>query len=205
VTRQRKLVLILTIDLPFLRRDLGMFAHAHAGRAVAHGGEIEFDIARFDLGDVCELMAQRACLLKLAQPVRQRLAETDLDAAQAVGTADQRKAPVSAIDHPGRLECADHACATGHNGREGGDRRCNARIHEYFPCDVAPRQIWHNVAPDDEVAGTERAIASKLSSRPSTFAKGVRRPAASQISTPVFECMAMPSLNNDDVHLKRHD
>ena len=81
-------------DVPFARGDLRVLAHALAGRAVADRRDVELDVAQSQVGDVRDLLAERARLREAADPVGQRLPEPELDAAQALGAADQRERAV---------------------------------------------------------------------------------------------------------------
>ena len=63
------LVLLGAADLPFLGGDLGVLAHAHAGGAIADGRDEKAHIAQVQVGEMIELLAERAGLLELAQPV----------------------------------------------------------------------------------------------------------------------------------------
>ena len=103
------------------------------------------------VGDVVELLAERARLLELAQPVRQALAQPDLDAAQAVDAAHQREIVALAVDHAGRLDGAHHAGRAGHDGGEGGHRGVDAGIHQHLAGDVAEGEAGHHDAPHREV------------------------------------------------------
>ena len=126
---QGDLVLLLAADLPFLGGDFGMLAHAEARRAIGDRRDVEPDVLELDVRDMVELLAERAGLLELAQPVRQPLSQPDLHAAQAVDAAHQGEIVGIAVDHAGRFDRAHHAGRACHDGREGRDRGVDAGIH----------------------------------------------------------------------------
>jgi hypothetical protein len=151
VAGERNAILLLATDAPILGGDLGMLAHAHAGRPVGHGGHIEAHVAQPEIGDVAHFLAERAGLLEFAQPVGERLAEADLDTAETVDATHQSQGAVHAVDHAGCLERAGHAGRAGHDRGEGRHRRIDAGIHQHLAGDVAPGQVGHDAAPDGEV------------------------------------------------------
>src|SRR5258705_4640219 len=109
MTLERDLVLILTSDLPLLSGDLGVLAHAQAGRAVRHGWDVQTNVSDPELCDVRRLVRERARLLKLPDPIGERLSEAQLHAAHALHTADQGEIAIDAVDHSCRLDRSDHA------------------------------------------------------------------------------------------------
>src|SRR5258705_3939868 len=64
MTLERDLVLILASDLPLLRGDLGVLAHAQAGGAVRHRWDVQMNVSDPELCDVRRLVRERARLLK---------------------------------------------------------------------------------------------------------------------------------------------
>ncbi len=103
------------------------------------------------VGQVVDLLAERARLLELAQPVGEALVEADLDAAETVDAAHHREVAAVAVDHAGGLDHAHHAGRAGHDGGEGGHRGVDAGFHQHFARDVAPGEVGHDGAPDREV------------------------------------------------------
>ena len=63
VTFERDPVLLLPRDAPFLRRDLGVLAHALAGRAIGDGRDVELDITELQIRESRETFcpSDRAC------------------------------------------------------------------------------------------------------------------------------------------------
>ena len=96
-------------------------------------------------------LGERSRLLKPANPVRETLAKSQLDAAHALRPADERERAIDTIDHAGGLDCSDHAGGASHDGGEGGRGRRDARVHQHFARDVAPRKAGNDRAPDREV------------------------------------------------------
>src|SRR5262245_38385178 len=106
MTLECDLVLVRPRNRPFLRRNLSMLTHAHAGRAIRDRGDVEPDITYLQVRELRDFLGQRSRLLKLAQPVRETLAQSQLDPAHALDPADKGEIAVDAVDHAGSLECS---------------------------------------------------------------------------------------------------
>ena len=151
MTLERDPILLLAPDGPLLRRNLRVLAHAHARRSVGNGRDIELDIGDLQIREAINLLAERSRLLELPDPIGKALPPAQLDPAHAFHTAHQRQIAMNAIDHSGSLDRADHAGCAGHDGRERRDGRRHACVHQYFACDVAPREIRDHGSPHRKV------------------------------------------------------
>src|SRR5215471_14597608 len=101
VTLERNAILFHPRNAPFLRRDLGMLPHALAGGAIGDGGDVQLDITDLQIRDVGNPLPYGSCLLKLAEPVRETLAQPQLDSAHALDPANECEGAIDAIDHAG--------------------------------------------------------------------------------------------------------
>src|SRR4029453_15286463 len=72
VAFERNPVLLFAPDVPLFRRDLRVLAHAHAGRAIGDGRDVELDIGDLQIGQPLDLLSQRSRLLEPAKQNRTR-------------------------------------------------------------------------------------------------------------------------------------
>src|SRR6516164_148026 len=99
MTLEGEPILRVACDAPFLRRDLGVLAHALACRAIGDRRDVEANIARLEVGEMRNLLPERSRLLEAANPVGEALSEAELDPAHALDAADEREIAVDAVDH----------------------------------------------------------------------------------------------------------
>ena len=200
VARQRDLVLlraeichslaVISVCSPMLRPVVRLMTAGMNSRCPA--------AARRDLVD---LLAERARLLELAQPVGQASGR----ARSGCGSGCRRRPPARDCGCRRRscrrprwrpIMLVEQAMTVEKAGTVGVD----AGIHQHLAGDVAPGEVGHHDAPHREVGlaalelppcgattGTDSSMASKPASGPSTLANGVRTPAASQISGRVVD------------------
>ena len=153
VALERELVLLAPADPPRLRHLLAVLAHALAGGAVLDLGNVEPHVLRAQRPERREPARRRPGLEEPAQPDREVAGEADLDAARALGSADERQVAARPAEHPGGLERRDHARAALEDGRERRDVRVEAGLEPDLAREVAVGEVDRDRAPDRQVHG----------------------------------------------------
>src|SRR4030095_9281152 len=133
MTLDRIFVLFAPANLPNLCHVFAVLAHALSGHAVLDLGDKEAHVAGANRSQSLEASRRLSRLHHAPELDGETGRDADLDAAQALGSADQRQSGPSTPQHSGGFEGTGHARAALEDGRE----RRHVRVEARFEPDLA--------------------------------------------------------------------